>query len=659
MMISNAALTTSAVTTTDALDLVEACLGGAGGSGQAYRQATILLKEFIQQERWDESAAILRRVVTPSLDYTTAGSLHRLMARIEEYQDIAKRRVKIAILGSSTTHQLAQFLRLHLFAGGVSSDIHEADYGVFRQEIWDPDSELYRFRPEVVILATSRRDLGGLPGLGEDRAAVESRIEAELADWMKLWGTAHDRLNCQIIQNNFESPPWRTLGNHESRHPASVSRYIARMNLGLQDEAPPYVTIHDVDHLAASRGRWQWSDERYYYHAKLSCSPENLVDYSHSLATLVLARLGVVRKCLVLDLDNTLWGGVIGDDGLGGIRLGQGDPDGEAFVAFQQYVKQLRERGVLLAVCSKNTDATAREVFEKHPEMVLRLDDISCFVANWDDKATNIGRIAEQLNIGVDSLVFVDDNPAERAIVRRLRPEVAVPELPEDPAGYIAALDRHRYFQTLGLTAEDLKRADYYKADAARQAAESTSEDLAGFLASLAMTARIEPIGPANLERSVQLINRSNQFNLTTKRYAAAELQGFIADASWITRTVSLADRFGDHGLISVLLARIDGDVLHIDTWLMSCRVLKRGVEGFLLNHVVDIARELGLGAVRGEYRPTAKNGLVRDHYHNLGFSPIDADDTGHGSWMLSLHDRWSPLPTPIKETPRDDHDSR
>ena len=232
---------------------------------------------------------------------------------------------------------------------------------------------------------------------------------------------AHDRLGCQIIQNNFDLPPWRLLGNHDARHPAGFSRYASLVNLGLQDAAPPYVTIHDIDHLAATWGRWSWGEERFYHHAKLACSPEHLVDYAHSLASLVLAQLGAARKCLVLDLDNTLWGGVIGDDGLGGIRLGQGDPEGESFVAFQHYVKGLRERGVILAVCSKNTDSIAREVFEKHTEMVLRLDDISCFMANWDDKATNLGRIAEQLNIGLNSLVFVDDNPAERAIVRRLR----------------------------------------------------------------------------------------------------------------------------------------------------------------------------------------------------------------------------------------------
>ena len=412
------------------------------------------------------------------------------------------------------------------------------------------------------------------------------------------------------------------------------------------------MTIHDVDHLAAALGRWQWGDERFYHHAKLPCSPEHLVDYAHSLASLILAHLGLGKKCLALDLDNTLWGGVIGDDGLGGIRLGQGDPEGEAFLAFQRYVKGLRQRGVILAVCSKNADAIAREVFEKHPEMALRLDDISCFVANWDDKATNLARIAHELNIGMNSLVFVDDNPAERSIVRRLCPEVAVPEMPADPAYYVQALDRHRYFQALTVSSEDLQRTDFYRASTSRQLFETAAVDLNSFLRSLTLVARIEPIGVVSLERSAQLINRSNQFNLTTRRRSNGELLSLMADPDWLTRTVSLVDRFGDNGLISVLLAKVERDSLVIDTWVMSCRVLKRGVEQLLLNHLVSCARERGLTRVLGEFRPTPKNALVRDHYSALGFIQVGGDDSGHTHWELNVDETLQPLSHFIREVP-------
>jgi FkbH-like protein len=630
--------------------LLEKYLGSFSDPRAAYQEISGWLKAQIKAQRWDDLAQALPRFIVPGLDYTSAGSLHRVLRQVAQHARTHDRRTKIAVLGSFTTHQLVSLFELYLGAGRVAAEVYEADYGTFRQELLDPESELYRFEPDVIVLATSGRDLGHRPELGADRPAVQRKVEAELADWTLLWRTAHERLGCQIIQNNFDTPPWRTLDNLEMRHPASLGRYVTLINLALQDAAPPYVTIHDIDHLSATWGRWEWGDERFYHHAKLPCSPEHLVDYAHSLASLILAQLGVVKKCLVLDLDNTLWGGVIGDDGLGGIRLGQGDPESESFVAFQRYVKGLRLRGVILAVCSKNTDSIAREVFQKHPEMVLRLDDIACFVANWDDKASNLARIAEQLNIGLNSLVFVDDNPAERAIVRQLRPEVAVPELPLDPSGYVMALERQRYFQPLALSTEDLKRTDYYLADSARQAAESTAEDLDAFLQSLEMTARIGPIEPATLDRSAQLIQRSNQFNLTTRRHSAADLQAMMSDPSWVTRTVSLRDRFGDNGLISVLLAKIVGAVLEVDTWLMSCRVLKRGVEQFLLNHLCEFAGAKGLRAVRGEYIPTAKNGLVRDHYANLGFTQLTLDDSGHTTWELRLHEGWTPPATFITE---------
>ena len=382
-----------------------------------------------------------------------------------------------------------------------------------------------------------------------------------------------------------------------------------------------------------------------------SCrAPEFIVDYGFSAASLLAAQMGLSKKCLVLDLDNTCWGGVIGDDGLGGIRLGQGDAEGEAFVAFQQYAKALKQRGVLLAVCSKNEEHIAKEVFEKHTEMVLRLDDISCFMANWTDKAANLREIARRLNIGLNSLVFIDDNPAERGLVRQLTPEVAVPELPEDPAGYIAAIEPYRYFQTLAIGKEDLQRAEYYRANSEREDALTGSANVEEYLRSLAMVARIGPITPMSLERSAQLINKSNQFNLTTRRRSAAEVSALVADSQWLTRTVSLADRFGDNGLISVLLAKVEGDSLVIDTWLMSCRVLKRGVETLLNNNICRWAAERGLRRICGDYIVTAKNDLVREHYAGLGYAKIADEGNGHTRWEMPLAAGWAPQLVSIEE---------
>jgi FkbH-like protein len=448
-----------------------------------------------------------------------------------------------------------------------------------------------------------------------------------------------------VVQSNFAPPAFRSLGNHEARHESGFARFVSRVNLAMADSAPAYVTIHDLDHLSATWGRWAWDDSRYFHQAKLPCSPEMLVDYAYDLSGIILSLRGQARKCLVLDLDNTLWGGVIGDDGLAGIRLGQGDPEGEAFIAFQKYAKALKERGVILAVCSKNTESVAREVFEKHEEMVLRLGDISCFMANWEDKAGNIKRIAEQLNIGMNSLVFVDDNPAERAIVRDVCPDVAVPEMPEDPAEYVEALDRYRYFETMTISAEDLQRTAFYRASTERETLEASATDMDSFLISLELRAKVVPISAANLERSAQLIGRSNQFNLTTRRYSTADLQAMLKKPDWVTRTISLKDRFGDNGLISVVLANIEQESLRIDTWLMSCRVLKRGVERLQLDDLAEIARARGLSKIVGEYIPTAKNALVVAHYKSLGFEKIGEGPDGRTRWQLDVGPNWQPLP--------------
>lgn len=632
--------------------LLERYLAAAEPEQRAAMRAFVAeVKRTLTKGEPETAAYWLRRAVVPGMDYTSAQELARMYQELRPLLEGAVP-LRVAVLSSFTSRQLAGLIELFLFGAGFRTELWEADYGVMRQEVLDPASPLYAFRPETVFLATSRRDLADVPELTADPAGVKACVEMELSSWCQLWHTLHERLGCQVIQNNFDTPPWRPLGNHEMRHPASFARYVQLVNMALTEQAAPFVVVHDLDALAACHGRWRWGDERFHHHAKMPCAPEFLVDYAHSVASLLLAQKGVCRKCLVLDLDNTLWGGVIGDDGLAGIRLGQGDAEGEAYLAFQRYVKTLQLRGVLLAVCSKNDESTAREVFTKHPEMLLRLDDISCFVANWHDKAANLRAIAEALNIGLGALVFVDDNPAERSVVRQLVPEVAVPEMPADCADYIRTLEGYRYFQVTTLATEDFKRTEFYQANKARVRAQATASNIDAFLQSLRMSARIEPISATSLERSAQLISRSNQFNLTTRRYTKAELLSMMEDGRWITRTVSLADRFGDNGLISVVLAHESPRALQIDTWLMSCRVLKRGVEGFVLNHLVKIARERQLSAILGEYVPTAKNALVRDHFRKLGFALVREAEDGHSWWELSVRPDWQAPSTFIEEVP-------
>jgi FkbH-like protein len=633
---------------------VSTFVSATGGEKQkALRELLIWLKKSAETNP-AEAASVLRGVLVPDLDYSTVDALSRCFKSLKKSlpataQTSTAQTKKLAILGSFTTHQLAAFIELYLFTMGLSVEVYEADYGQIHQEILDQDSGLHTFKPDILFLAPNRRSLGRRPEIGDTPARVDELVKAEVSDWFSLWHAAHEQMGCQIIQNNFEPAPSRSLGNHEMRHHAGFSRFIAEINLALQDAAPPFVAIHDVDHLSAAAGRWAWGDDRFYFHAKMPCAPEFLAAYAHSVASVIAAACGLAKKCLVLDLDNTIWGGVIGDDGIGGIRLGQGDAEGEAFHAIQHYVKDLAARGVILAVCSKNTDSVAREAFAKHPQMVLKLDEIACFVANWDDKGTNLRRIARQLEIGLDSLVFLDDNPAERALVRQMVPEVAVPELPDDPAGYILALDRHAYFQTVSIGSEDLHRGAMYQANAHRQKAELAVGNINDFLKSLEMKARVEPVTRENLERTAQLIGKSNQFNLTTRRHSATAVMKMADDPQWITATISLADRFGDNGLICVILARADQSDLVIDTWLMSCRVLKRGVEAFVRNYLCRTAKARGLTALRGEYIPTAKNALVKEHYPNLGFEKLSVEPGGHSCWRLDV-DTAAPLPHFIQD---------
>lgn len=608
---------------------------------EMYRDFRTALSTMVGNGLLEEADEAVRGSVSVDVPYPTLISLYKALQGIRKARsgDTTAATLKVAILGSYTTQQLTCLTDLFLFSSGQDVEIFEAEYGVFRQEILNPDSELYKFSPNIVVLLTGYRDIAKFPALGDSLETVSEVVAAELEGWYKLWDLLNERLGCQIVQNTFAPPPWDVLGHLEQRVPSALGNYLRRINQAIFDHAPAHVVVHDMAALADTHGKWDWSDERFYFDAKLPCAPELLPVLAHSIVSQILAIRGKAKKCLVLDLDNTLWGGVIGDDGMGGIILGHGDAQGEAFSAFQEYARRLKDRGVILAVCSKNDDHVAREPFESHPEMVLRMDDITSFYANWGDKAHNLRQIAKDINIGLDSLVFFDDNPAERALVRRYLPEVAVPELPDDAAGYVKALERHRFFETVSLNQEDLERTAMYAKDAKRSALMTSATDMDEYLASLKMKAIAEPINDINQERISQLINKSNQFNLTTRRYSAADLQAVRDDPTWIARGYRLLDEFGDNGLICVVLGHLQGKALEIDTWLMSCRVLNRGVEEFVMNHVHDMARDAGATRVEGLYRPTAKNSMVKDHYQKLGFELATESEDGETAWTLDIED--------------------
>ena len=569
----------------------------------------------------DELAA-LRRSLAASSDYLAQTAAARKAARL--LADAAVRAtlqpVRLAVLGSSTTAQLPPLLALHGLAAGLALEIHEAPFGAYRQEILDPGSALYAFRPQAVLLFVNHRD------------AEEGPPEAEAERWAALWKLLRERAGCVVLMNAFDVPAERPGGNLEAGLPDSRLARLRRLNALLAERAAGGAALLvDCDHLSGVVGKERWHDARFWHHARQAIAPSALPRYAAEAAAVLMAAFGRARKCLVLDLDNTLWGGVVGDDGVAALELGE-TPRGEAFAEFQRYLKALARRGVLLAVCSKNDEANAREPFRTRPEMVLRLDDFSAFVANWEDKATGLRAIAKALNLGLDALAFADDSASERELVRRFCPEVAVVDLPEDPADYVRTLDSLRLFETASVSSEDRGRAAHFAAEAARAALQEGAPDLASFLRGLEMRAEAGPFRDADVPRLAQLVNKTNQFNLTTRRTTEAEVRAVSADPGAWTLAVRLADRLGDYGLVSAVVARRRGDDLEIETWLMSCRVLGRHVERLVFNRLVAGARAAGAKALVGRYLPTAKNGLVKDLLAGFGFA-AEAD----GSWRLPL----------------------
>ena len=545
--------------------------------------------------------------------------------------------VRLAALGSSTLDHLLPGLRTGALRHGLFLTIHTGEYGQYDQELAETDGPLDAFQPDTVLLALDAPHL--LRGLSPamDAQAAEARLDEITASLVHLWHHAR-RHGRSVIQQTLLPTLLPLAGNNEHRLPGSPAAACARLNARLRDLADTHgVDLLALDTAAARHGLPAWHDPVLWHRAKQDVHPGAAPLYGDLLARILAARQGRARKALVLDLDNTLWGGVIGDDGMAGIVLGQGSTLGEAHAALQSHAKSLAQRGVILAVCSKNDERNALEPFDAHPEMVLRRADIACFVANWTDKATNLRTIAQRLNIGIDSLVFLDDNPAERAIIRQELPMVAVPEVGEDPAFFAQALADAGYFEAVRLTDEDRARAAQYQANLQRETAQESATDMDAYLRSLAMELRWSRFDPVGAPRIVQLVNKTNQFNLTTRRTTPEAVAALVADPAALTLQLRLLDRFGDNGIIAIVHGHRDGADMHIDTWLMSCRVLGRGAEAATLNLVAAEAARLGATRLVGEYRPTEKNGMVRGHYPSLGFTPLHEAPDGSTTWTLDL----------------------
>jgi FkbH-like protein len=548
---------------------------------------------------------------------------------------------RLGILTNATFDLLNDCLPAGAARHGVALELVTTPYDQVMQQALDPASEINRLDLDAVLVAVDHRWLNlaqvNLSDNAEQRIAAATQQLRAVIDGLRKNGGA------PAILQTVPIPSQTLFGSYDRRVRGTVRSMVEEVNraiVTLAAETGSYLL--DAAALAEQVGSDRWFDPVRWIAYKLPFAAECFPIYADMLGRLLGAIRGKSRKCLVLDLDNTIWGGVIGDDGVEGIAIGQGNPKGEAFLSVQQAALELRERGIMLAACSKNTDAVARDAFQHHPDMLLRESHISVFQANWLDKPSNLEAIARTLNIGLDSLVLLDDNPAERAQVRAALPMVAVPELPNDPAFFAWHLLAAGYFEAVGFSAEDRLRADSYASDAKRADVMAKSRDLGDYLSSLDMVITLTPFDTQGRQRIVQLINKTNQFNLTTRRYTEAEVVATEADESAFTLQVRLADRFGDLGMIGVVICRpADGEATtwDIDTWLMSCRVLGRHVEQAMLGKVVTEARRRGIHRLVGRYIPTSKNSMVADHYAKLGFQGVGSAAGAGTAWTLAVED--------------------
>jgi FkbH-like protein len=554
---------------------------------------------------------------------------------------------RLAILSDAAVQQFVPVLRALFYENEVNVEIFEGSFDAIELEVFDTESELYKFRPDTILLAVCTQALRSRYFHNSD----DDFVLRHMARIDQVWAALRAHTTAQIIQFNYAMPYERFFGNYDVQVPQSLYAVTMQLNGRIADAAlrSANVAICDVDAISSNVGRSQWFDDRLWNMSKTFCRLDHLPLVCQSAVDIDMTLMGRLTKCLVLDLDNTLWGGTVGDRGHLGIDIGA-HGDGEAFFHFQNYLLSLKKRGIILSVCSKNELATALKPFTDNPDMVLRRDDIAVFIANWENKADNIRRIRDRLNIGLDSMVFLDDNPFERNLVRQLVPEVVVPELPEDPADYVRFLSALNLFETTNYSTADARRADQYKEEADRLELRETTSDIGEYLQSLDMQIRIARFDPENLARIAQLMQRSNQFNLTTRRLSEEACRQLMLDCrNYVPLYAKLSDRFGDHGLILVVIARIGADELEITDWLMSCRVLSRGVEECLMNHVVCAARQKRIRKICAEYIPTAKNGMVKDFFGRFGFEKF-SDDNGRTRWTIDI-ENYQPSATFIRES--------
>lgn len=544
---------------------------------------------------------------------------------------------KIAVFGGSTTHDIVRMLELFLLNQGIRPEFYQSEFGQYWQDAVFGNEVLDSFEPDLVFIHTTQRNISGFPSWEKTPEEIAGLLHGEYARFHQMWEKIFEKYNCPIIQNNFEWPPYRMLGNREAYDHHGRISFISQLNEKFYEYARKNENfhIHDINYLSASYGLTSWSESFYWHMYKYALAVPAIPMFAFNLGNIIKSIYGKNKKALVLDLDNTLWGGVIGDDGPDAIELGQETSMGQVYLEFQEYLKEQKAQGILLNVNSKNEYENAILGME-HPEGALKPEDFIIIKANWETKSKNIIEIAQELNIGTDSLVFIDDNPAEREIIRQQVPDVAVPEV-EKPEDYIQIIDSNGYFETTIRTQDDGKRSEMYKANLVRKQQENHFDNYQEFLKSLEMKGAVRAFESFYIPRITQLINKSNQFNLTTRRYSQKEVEAFLQEKDCVTLYGRLSDRFGDHGIVSVLIGKQKDNQLEILLWIMSCRVLRRDMEYAMLDSLIGVCVERNVKQIQGIYIPTAKNKMVKDFYKTMGFAQVGEDSNGKTTWTLEI----------------------
>lgn len=544
---------------------------------------------------------------------------------------------KIAILGGSTTHDIKLMLELFLLNHGIRPVFYESEYNQYYQDAMFANAALEDFAPDIIYIHTSNRNVAAYPLAADNAAKINGMLDAELKKFTGIWDRLMETYHCPVIQNNFEMPFYRLMGNKDASDIHGAVNFLSRLNMGFYEYAQTHDNFYicDINYLSADYGLKEWSDPFYWYMYKYALNVSAIPYLSFNVANIIKSVFGKNKKGFVLDLDNTLWGGVIGDDGVENIVLGPEESEGQAYMEFQNYIKAHKQLGVLLNIASKNDYENALAGI-RHADSAFSEDDFICIKADWEPKDKNFAKIAAELNLLPESLVFIDDNPAERHIVTEQIPGVSAPEIGWAHA-YIQTIDRSGFFEMTTLSNDDLKRNEMYRANAARVKLQAGFADYTEYLLSLEMKGVIKAFEPVYMARIAQLTNKSSQFNLTARRYTQAEIEETAKSGDYITLYGKLEDRFGDNGVVSVVIGHVTGKECRIDLWIMSCRVLKRDMEFAMMDALARRCLKQGVRRILGHYNPTAKNGMVKELYALLGFEKISVDGDGSTEWAFNL----------------------